>query len=134
MAPAHLSDAEAGYFREFLSNIPPQIRVTVSDIPAVARWATLQAMMINAKQDIEDNGATVQTERGQVRNKSFQTVRECSDAQRRIEDSFGMSPAARAKLGLKAGSVSVDDWSPDDGDLRWLCVGDPEYERFFGKG
>jgi P27 family predicted phage terminase small subunit len=132
LAPSHLSDDEASYFREFLASIPPSIRVTASDVPAIARWATFQAMLIAAKQDVEENGATLQTERGQTRNKAFITIREASDAQRRIEAAFGMTPEARVRLGIALQVTADDGWQQND--VRWLCAGDPEFKRFFGGG
>lgn len=101
--PSTLGDRARGYWEELVSSLAETGRsVSAADSVPLARYCELRVLYENAMAELLRDGAPqllVTGARGDMKkNPAFQILRDVTSAMAALEDRFGMSPAARARV------------------------------------
>ena len=76
--------------------------LTEADLVAFTAYCMTVQVMIEAKQDIDRNGMTIEGVRGVVRNPALATFAAATTSLRNLAVEFGMTPSARSRLHTSA--------------------------------
>jgi P27 family predicted phage terminase small subunit len=99
--PAHLPDEAKEFWREHVSRLVEVGMVDRVDVPALEMMATQYALSRQAQRAIEEHGFFAEGSRGQMReHPAVRSQRDASTLFLRFAEQFGLTPSARARLGL----------------------------------
>jgi P27 family predicted phage terminase small subunit len=92
--------------------------LTEADLLAFCAYCANVDLMIESKNDIDKNGATILGARGYVRNPALASFAQAVTALRALATEFGMTPSSRARMRLPG----------DDGESLADLMGDDSTE------
>lgn len=94
--------------------------LTIADETALATYCQNVDILVASTMDIQENGYTIQGQRGPVRNPALASFAQATTALRAMAAEFGMTPSSRSRIKIP------DDPGDSLADLEPAIVEEPE--------
>ena len=108
-APAGTAPEVRKAFRELVRQLEPAGVLRPADVPLLIQLATALVFERQAAAQLLTEGCTRADDRGRMaKNPAWQVWREAAQTVRQLSAEFGLSPAAREKIGAPSGPAMVD--------------------------